>query len=221
MLITEAQISNNSPKKPPTQVIARLWILFFCNSLFRVVIRARQSSRPFYHRFRRDLLCILGRSGFANIMPRSRGSYRLSFLPSIFGPKLRNRRSTLLCQGVETIGIEQRSRMEADGGHLKVFKFCKFWILSQTHWRGSCRLHNLEAELGQLLGDDAMRSELDMRLFRVIAGLAIDGSKQLFFSSQISPTPRNIEQVSEIKELKSLLRHQHWILPNLSSCIEL
>lgn len=59
----------------------------------------------------------------------------------------------------------------ADGGGLKLS--C---ILSQTHCIGFCRFRNLELGLGQLLGDDAIRSALDVRLFPVAADCSIDGS---------------------------------------------
>lgn len=52
----------------------------------------------------------------------------------------------------------------------------KSCIPFQMNSRGFCRLRNLEAGLAQLLGVDAMRAELGLRLFSVIAESAVVGS---------------------------------------------
>lgn len=46
----------------------------------------------------------------------------------------------------------------------------------QMNWTGFCRLRNLDAGLEQPLGVDAMRAELGLRLFSVIADSGLDGS---------------------------------------------
>lgn len=63
----------------------------------------------------------------------------------------------------------------SDGGGFKKFRNGKFCNPFQIDWRELCRLCNLEAGLEQLLGVDAMRAELGLRLFSVIADSTVDG----------------------------------------------
>lgn len=86
---------------------------------------------------------------------------------------------------------------------MRKFRNGKSCIPFQMNSRGFCRLRSLYAGLEQLLGVDAMRAELGLRLFSVIADSAVDGSwKEMAltsksWSSESGTFPSELERIVE------------------------